>query len=338
MKLNVYFSSLSNYSSFLRRLGLFTVLILLGVAGFANCPTRTLRVDGVPITLLSRSSPNLKPLGTFETLTIPIRKVGNLLLIEAQVDDLKGNFILDLGAPYLVLNSTYFRDYEIDNQYTAGTLNSSTDYVRRANVKNFDLLGLSYRNLSADVTDLANIENKRHVKILGLLGVNLFKQFIFDLNLEGKQLILHRKMESVDIKTDLWFSSPIRNYGDHLVILGEMNEKKLRFGLDTGAEMNILDNKISGKVFENMEILRSITVSGANGSSSEVLITRMKGLTIAGVELAEMRTLVGSLYSMGKAYGTTLDGMLGYPFFVQGRSVINFKKRTFQFYKTEGEP
>ena len=49
-----------------------------------------------------------------DSILIPLKRAGNLFLIEARIDTMVGNFIVYLGAPYLVLNATYFRDYEID--------------------------------------------------------------------------------------------------------------------------------------------------------------------------------------------------------------------------------
>lgn len=57
--------------------------------------------------------------------TLPFTKVGNLMIVKARVDSVEGNFILDTGAPYLVLNLTYFRHYpqtvEHDAEHTSIT-------------------------------------------------------------------------------------------------------------------------------------------------------------------------------------------------------------------------
>src|ERR1043165_8521915 len=45
------------------------------------------------------------------SVEIPFIRAGNLILIQAKADTLDGNFILDTGAPKLVLNTTYFREY-----------------------------------------------------------------------------------------------------------------------------------------------------------------------------------------------------------------------------------
>src|SRR5688500_8317789 len=45
------------------------------------------------------------------TCIIPFSRAGNLILIKGRADTTEGNFILDTGAPHLVLNITYFRNY-----------------------------------------------------------------------------------------------------------------------------------------------------------------------------------------------------------------------------------
>ncbi|MCT4623410.1 MAG: hypothetical protein N4A46_07280, partial [Schleiferiaceae bacterium] len=52
-----------------------------------------------------------KPKGDYHDMIIPFKRVGNLIMVEAKIDGQMGYFVLDTGAPYLVLNSTYFRDY-----------------------------------------------------------------------------------------------------------------------------------------------------------------------------------------------------------------------------------
>src|SRR6056297_198076 len=43
-------------------------------------------------------------------IVIPLKRAGNLILIDGKVDGQSGTLILDTGAPGLVLNSTYFRE------------------------------------------------------------------------------------------------------------------------------------------------------------------------------------------------------------------------------------
>jgi predicted aspartyl protease len=43
-----------------------------------------------------------------DKIVIPLVRVSNLFMVEATVDGQTGNFVLDTGAPGLVLNQTYF--------------------------------------------------------------------------------------------------------------------------------------------------------------------------------------------------------------------------------------
>ncbi len=49
--------------------------------------------------------------------TIPFSKAGNLIVIQAMVDSITGNFILNTGAPGLILNATYFRHLKALNPH-----------------------------------------------------------------------------------------------------------------------------------------------------------------------------------------------------------------------------
>ena len=46
-----------------------------------------------------------------------------------------------------------------------------------------------------------------------------------------------------------------------------------------------------------------------------------------------MKTIITNLYNMNKAFGTNLDGILGYDFFAQKRVILNYKKEQLYFIK-----
>src|ERR1700759_3021716 len=93
------------------------------------------------------------PYGDFTTLVIPIKRAGNLIIVEAQIDTTEGNFVMDTGAPYLVLNSTYFRDAPHISDQQAGGINGESSGTFTTMVRNFSILDLHYSRLTADVTD-----------------------------------------------------------------------------------------------------------------------------------------------------------------------------------------
>lgn len=62
------------------------------------------------ISLSSKSYESIFPAKT-DSVVIPLKRAGRLLLIDARVEDQTGNLVFDSGANGLVLNSTYFRDH-----------------------------------------------------------------------------------------------------------------------------------------------------------------------------------------------------------------------------------
>ena len=90
---------------------LFIILSILIVFQHANVLAGKRTVGDISFNTISgKPDPDPEPYADFTTLVVPIKRAGNLIIVEAQVDSVEGNFVLDTGAPYLVLNETYFRD------------------------------------------------------------------------------------------------------------------------------------------------------------------------------------------------------------------------------------
>ena len=90
------------------------------------------------------------------------------------------------------------------------------------------------------------------------------------------------------------------------------------FSFDTGAESNAIDKLCPKKVLESLTLNRRFLLRGAGGGSVEVLAGNMGDVFIGGHNFKGMRTIVTDLSELGKAYGSNIDGMLGYDFLNQG--------------------
>jgi predicted aspartyl protease len=267
-----------------------------------------------------------------DTIRIPLIRAGNLFFIEAKIDTMEGNFLVDLGAPYLVLNATYFREYEKDYSYTANTLATESDFVKRAKIRNLSFYGIEYKNMEADVTDLGAIENRRGLKILGLLGVSIFREFVFDIDVKNQQLLLYKGSTKNKTNMDVLLEAPIKIENNVILIKARSNNVLLDLSIDSGAERNILDNTLNSSVYEGMTIMGSSVITDGNGGRSEALLTKLTQLSISDMPLENMYTLIINLEIISRAYGRQIDGMLGYPFFASGRVVIDFRRKQLVIY------
>ncbi|NMB72458.1 MAG: hypothetical protein GYA22_09950 [Bacteroidales bacterium] len=273
--------------------------------------------------------------GTDDSITIPLRRAGRIFLIEAEVDGEKGYLVFDTGASGLVLNKTYFRDHVVlDNQKSNGVTGAVAS-VERIAVNQLEIYGLKYQGIIADVTNLGHIENRRGVKILGLIGFGLISDFEIIFNPGQNQLQLFKidkKGERERLSAGRFIPDYTCNFeykNNILFLRTTIKGKRLRLCFDTGAETNVIDRYAPKSVLNCIAITHRSTLSGAGSRTAEVLFGSMNGFQFGKKSLSNMETIITNLDVLSEAYDTKIDGMLGYSFLSKGIICINFVKKEF---------
>ncbi len=278
--------------------------------------------------------------GGSNTVTIPMKKAGNLIIIEAQVDTMVGNFVLDTGAPYLVLNATYFRDMPHLGEQEANGVNGTSSGTFRTQVRNLSLgFDLRFNRLAADVTDLSSIENSKGIKILGLLGTQVFRKMAITVDHFHNVLYLHKLDAKGEIApAERVFNQPemrtaFKYMNDVIFIKGQIADRSFWLAFDTGAECNLLSNEAPQAVIKHMTVVSRSKMIGVGGKGgAELIYANFDRLVIGNYLFSNNRILITDLGHLGKAYGGSVDGVLGYDFFARGIFTINFAKKEFEMY------
>lgn len=274
---------------------------------------------------------------------IPFSRAGNLIIIKAKVDSIEGNFVLDTGAPKLILNMTYFRHYpaEGDEEESGGITGGGTSSDPTM-IKQLGFGPINYFKVEADRINLGHIENSKGIKIHGLLGMQLFKKFEMIIDYEKNQLHLHlfkNKKETKNYKNEMLKDVNTYNTFDitilenKLLTNGELNGKKLIFVIDTGAESNVLDSRLPNKVFENVDIVRRISLAGSGNKKIDALYGDMKNVNIGELKLSTLPVLVTNLEKMCFSYNRCIDGMLGFDFLSMHKIGFNFMTNKMYIWK-----
>ncbi len=270
------------------------------------------------------------PHGEFNRLVLPMKNIGNLIIVEAVVDGIRGNFIFDTGAPYLVLNQTYFRDYEEVPDMMATDVNGNQLNQKVTRVNKLKMLGMYYDNVEADVSDLSVIENRLGVQILGLLGVNLFMRMEIEIDFKGEQIIIYR-VDRSGRRLDQPYEPKINEYripfelsNNAILVKAKINDQALTFCIDSGAEAILLNNDLPAPAYQDIRIIRRSTLLGAGNSRSEVLLGAIRCIDI-GMSLSNRQVLIADLEAIGQAYGKHIEGFIGYDLLKEGSLCINFK-------------
>jgi hypothetical protein len=274
---------------------------------------------------------------------IPFSRAGNLILVQAQADTMTGNFILDTGAPYLVLNITYFRDYpqKMVGEAEQTSMTGSSPTVAKTRVKTFSFGSLTYSPLDADLANLGHIENSKGVKILGLLGMELFKQCEIIIDYEKNLIYLHKigrkeasaYMHELLLDTSTYRTFPIDITDNRIMVNTVMAGKKLKFIVDCAAESNVLSSKLPDKIFDSVEITGRVVLSGVNNRKVEALTGDLRHMKMGTYDMGTLPMLITNLENTCFAYGGCIDGILGFDFLSLHRIGFNFVKRKMYIWK-----
>ncbi|MCZ8215334.1 MAG: aspartyl protease family protein [Cyclobacteriaceae bacterium] len=285
----------------------------------------------------------VKPKGNFETLIIPIKRVDRLLLVEARIDTMQGNFIIDTGAPDLILNHTYFRKYWVSSDAIASNVGGiPSGPVKNTWIDQLEIRELRFERIKATLTELGHIENRSSIKVLGLLGVAIFKEFSMTIDLQQNVLILKKldkkgnelsKLETPT--TTKTMKIPIKIVNNTIMLQGVVAGKKLNLCLDSGAETNVLNGNVADKVLKKFTLARRSVLLGTGGSKVEVLVGRLDDFTIGTMNLSNLPTVISNLEEFGDASEQQIDGMIGFEFLNKGIICINFRKKELTVYAFE---
>jgi len=279
------------------------------------------------------------PQGEFDELFIPLKRVQNLFLVEARVDSTIGFFILDTGAPHLVLNKTYFTEgRKAANGNTSYGITGGGNTVLNTTVDSLIIQKLFYTQVDADIVNLGHIEDARGVKILGLLGASLFLAMEMEIDLRNNLLILYKldsegnRIAGNERKEEPNLFMPIDITNDVIFMDVTIATKKLRFCLDTGAERNVLSNMVSNKILKQFTLTTSSALTGSGGSDQLVLNGRIDSVEIGGSYFVAMPFILTNLNYLQLVYDTNINGILGYDFLSKGIVTINHKKKKLSMY------
>ena len=307
--------------------------ILLGLVAFA----------AVGLTLAKPPDKKLPPhLGLAQGYTaIPFVKAGNLILLQGQIGEEKGSFILDTGAPYLVLNSTYFGGKSYNSAKASGVTGGKFSAGKK-NAGPLSLGTLRWDRLKADVAPLGNVENAKGVKILGLLGVSLFEDYELVINYYINQIYLcpvdkngvkKREAKLTGFRKVGGMSMKVTN---HILFASvEIDGRKLRGSIDTGAESCVLDSRLPNRIIKHVTISRRFVMQGVGGGQVEVLSGLLDNLTCEEKDFENLQVVITSLEQMSQAYGSDIDIMLGYTWLSRHVVSFNFRKGEIGFWEFE---
>lgn len=248
---------------------------------------------------------------------------GGIILVEAVLNNTLQTFILDSGAPGLILNN-----YQNKGKKEVITgINGAVDaYV--VTIKNFHWAGITYPSLGAVSMDLSHLESITKRKISGLIGYELLKDFELLLDYSS-QAIQIRSLDADFVNTSRPLVSFSLSFENHLpVIEAVIGGEKLRLGLDTGAEINVLDDRLSARIAKAASEPKPYgNIYGVGAKKEKAHIVKVDVTKVASAAYRQMDYVLTDFSSIHHSTTTNIDGILGFPFLSSCKFSIDFKSQ-----------
>ena len=274
------------------------------------------------------------------TARIPFKVIDQLIVVEAKLMGKTGNFIIDTGSETLILNKAHFNTLYHFNEKKVQT-SGVHDFVDRPSeriLSEFILQNFKLTDKLSDVIDLSHIEKIKKINVLGIIGYSILKEYEVFIDMHLSQITLSKtdaQGDRLDKKVYLEKiidSIPFKLKKHSIILNTQIGDQKLKFALDSGSEFNQLNKRRTKKTLKYFYPIKRINLSGASGKKIEALAGKLYRVQLSEtLYFGPMKTILTNLNNLNEAFGTNLDGVLGFEFFKQKRTIINYKKEKLYF-------
>lgn len=258
---------------------------------------------------------------------------GGMILVQAEIDEEEHLFILDSGAPGLILNNFSKKGKKSKVSGIQGELNAYDVQVER-----FSWGGIDYSDINGISTDLSHLESLTNRKISGLIGYDLLKNYEVSVNYDQKNIEVERKTKSRTLESGS--EKPLAifpiSFWNHLPVINvKIGDEVLRLGLDTGAEINIIDQpilkKIESSIIQKQSHKKIYGLGHTNTKSTRIMVDRTRVKCLGFRQMEYVVTDLSGLELDDEKKG--IDGILGYPFLSSCHFSIDFENQVLKVWR-----
>lgn len=246
----------------------------------------------------------------------------NLIFFSASMDGKVGNFILDTGAPGLLIND---KGQAKSPANTEGLGSGGTLALGQRKVESLEFAGQRLGKRWALTTDLRAMEERTGRAIDGFVGYDVLRNSELRIDYLTESFSLLKSTRTPLQSGEAPTHTLKLDFVDHLpVVTLKFGKRKLRFVIDTGAGTNLIDPRyisLAAKTGEQMNI------QGLDGNNMDCDILRLpspEGLNASGQQMKVVSTDLSHLQEPGER---PFAGILGSSFLSNYCVGIDYRRR-----------
>ncbi len=272
----------------------------------------------------------------FKSTAIPFHLNGGLIYFKAKLNGVSDTFVLDTGSPGLLLNESVKKDD--NNSFAAVGVSGGLLFQRRSGYT-FEMgpsLRTDVNSLSAN---LKHLEKVKKQEFRGMVGYSLLKEHELFLDYKNRLMRLLAGGELMDQKGLYRAESVPVKFQQHFAVLKvKIGKRTYNFGLDTGAEVNIIDKEVAKWLPKKFfELTETIKIRGVSKKGVGADVGEISKCTIANKEVDNMSFVVMDMTVLNEGKNVQLDGLLGYPYLSSELISIDYVSELLYVWKTADE-
>jgi hypothetical protein len=246
----------------------------------------------------------------------------NLIFFDAQINGQRGKFILDTGAPTLLLNS---RGKTVGHPAPTGLASGGVVNLANQRIESFEMGGQSLGKRWVLATDLRSMENRMGQAIDGFVGYDMLRHGEVRINFPDQTFRLLKSSRKPRHEGRAPLQVIKFEYIDHLpVITLRVGKKKLRFAIDTGAGANLVDEQYHS-IFTKSG--GKMNIQGLDGGNKDHKLVRIPALRLEARQLGQLSFVSMDLSHLQSVGQPPIAGILGSVFLSDRVVGIDYVKR-----------
>ena len=277
---------------------------------------------------------------------IPFSLAKNLIVVEAEINGVFGNYLVDTGAQSIVLNSAHFETDDVEtvamNHARPAGVNGEILDVQGAVKLRLSWGAIEISGLRGIVMDLTHLEKSVGVKVLGLIGYNVLERFQIQFDYAARELTLFSLDDDAQplVQSDLGQPTLVASLdmAGHIPVVDvEIAGHELRVGVDSGAGEDMLFERWQAVLDGEYEFIERTELRGGDKNVQMGDVVRLANIRLQDLDYPEVMIRFNDVAGFsGSSDAMPMDGLLGYQFLKAHPTAINFRARKLLVWSPSG--
>ncbi len=270
-----------------------------------------------------------------DVTTIPFELAKNLIVVQAEINGIAGNYLVDTGAQAVMLNKSNFNPDFLNivpmNHAPPTGVNGTIQNVQGATNLELTLGPIQINGLRGLVMDLSPLEKSIGIPVAGIIGYNVLERFQIYFDYAAAELTLYSLDSNGRLLADDGLGSPEQVTSFELsgyipVFPVKIAGHEIKMGLDSGAGNGMLFQRWQAPLEGQYEFIERAEMRGADDKVEMGDVGRISSMQLQDISYANMTFHFNDIATHDGS-AMPFEGLLGYEFLMRRPTAINFRAR-----------